>query len=346
MVDGTGLHAAPQGSDSDPRLRWLPIDRIQPCPLQPRYNVSTDHVDRLSDSMAAGLHEPLIEVEPLADQPERYQIVCGEQRWRAARQAGKSRILARVLPPMGHWDRLRKQLEENRVRAPLDPVEEARAILLAKSLRDIAVAERLLGDAGVAFVALERRHIADRDGFHDHLADLQRRLVESGVHAVRVGDRPACGPLSAWRETEQALGISEAGRKQKIGILRLPAELLEEARQLPAEHAIQISRLEGEDRQGELIRRAPELTHRQIRDAVDRLRRDPDLLVDQVLQQHGAEREPAAPTSFEEQLDALADLCRQITRRLGLLRSRLQPSQRDQVRALLQDLARVMEELG
>ncbi|HEY7202428.1 MAG TPA: ParB N-terminal domain-containing protein [Candidatus Dormibacteraeota bacterium] len=340
------LRRFPQGSDSDPTLRWLPVDRIEPCPIQPRYNVLTDHVDRLVDSMADGLHEPVIEVEPLPGALDRYQIVCGEQRWRAARQAGRPQLLARVLPPLNYWERFRKQIEENRLRAPLDPVEEARAILLAKSLQDITVAERLLGDAGVPFVPLEERRITDRDGFHQHLADLKRRLVESGVHVVRAGDELVCRPLSAWRTTEQLLGISEAGRKQKIGILRLPPDLQEEARQLPAEHAIQISRLKGEARQVELIRRAPELTHRQVRDAIDRLRRDPDLPVDQVLQVAAAERKSPDPLSFEEQLDALADLCRQLTRRVGLLRSRLQPAQRDQVRALLQDLVQVVEDLG
>lgn len=227
--------------------------------------------------MSAGLHEPLIEVEPAPGQPARYQIACGEQRWRAARQAGKDRVLARVLPPLGYWERFRKQYEENRLRAPLDPVEEARSILAGKVLRDVAVAERLLRDAGVPFEPLESRRITDRDGFHEHLAGLKRLLVEAGVHTVRVGGELVCGPLSPWRETEEALGMSEAGRKQKVGILRLPAELQEDVRQLPAEHAIQISRLAGRERHEELIRHAPELTHRQVRDAVERLRRDPEL---------------------------------------------------------------------
>lgn len=186
----------------------------------------------------------------------------------------------------------------------------------------------------------------DRDGFHRNLAELKRQLVESGVHAMRVGEELVCGPLSPWREAERALGISEAGRKQKIGILRLPPDLQEEARQLPAEHAIQISRLEDPARQEELMRRASELTHRQVREAVDRLRRDPELPVDQVLQPAIRGRKPDDLLSFESQLESLADLCRQLTRRLGLLRSRLQAAERERVRALLQDLERVLEELG
>jgi hypothetical protein len=41
-------------------------------------------------------------------------------------------------------------------------------------------------------------------------------------------------PLSAWRET----GHLRGGSQQKVGILRLPAEVLDRVRELPAEHAI------------------------------------------------------------------------------------------------------------
>src|SRR5207244_3797179 len=137
-------------------------------------------------------------------------------------------------------------------------------------------------------------------------------------------------PLSPWRETERALGISEAARKQKVGILRLPPELQEEVRDLPAEHAIQISRLESGVRQAALVERAPVLTHRQVQTAVDRLRRDPELSVEAALEEEEVEGEPR-PLGFQSQLPALADLCRQLARRLGYLRSRLGPEEREQV---------------
>jgi len=88
------------------------------------------------------------------------------------------------------------------------------------------------------------------------------------------------GPLSPWRETEQALGVSESSRKAKVGILRLDLDVQEQVRALPAEHAIQISRLGDRERQIELAAHARELTHDQVRAAVERLRRDPDLAVE------------------------------------------------------------------
>jgi ParB/Sulfiredoxin domain len=330
-----------EGSGTDPSPRWLPVDSIEPCPIQPRVNVSVDLVAELAESMAAGRHRPLIEVEPLPGRPGRYRIVCGEQRWRAARQAGKTHILATVLEGLTYRARLRKQCEENRLRASLDPVEEAAAILQAKVLADIEVAEWLLWEAGVPFEPLETLEVVDRDDFQRHLDVLKRLLVERGVHVVRQAGVAVCGPLSPWRDTEQALGISEAGRKQKLGILRLPPDLLDEVRQLPAEHAILISRLRDPVQQEELVRRAPGLTHRQVKVAVDRLRQEPELDVDEALREDAADPDDD-PLQPELQVAAVADLCRQLARRLGYLSSRLEPAEREQVRGLLVDLRQAM----
>jgi ParB-like chromosome segregation protein Spo0J len=292
--------------------------------------------------MQAGRHQPLLEVEPLEGQPERYQIVCGEQRWRAARQAGLQQVLVRVLPRLSYLERFRKQLEENRLRSSLDPVEEAHAILQTKVLLDIARAEALLTEAGINFVSLESRRIDDRGEFQHHLEGLRQQLLESGVHVVRSADGPICGSLAPWRETERALGISEAARKQKVGILRLPPELQEEVRDLPAEHAIQISRLESCEHQAALVERAPELTHRQVQTAVNRLRRDPELNVEAALEEKDIEEE-RGPLGFQNQLPALADLCRQLARRLGYLRSRLSAEEWEQVSGLVADLRQVLD---
>jgi hypothetical protein len=160
------------------------------------------------------------------------------------------------------------------------------------------------------------------------------------MHVMRGADGELrCRPLSAWRETESALGISEAGRKQKVGILRLPAEVLDRVRELPAEHAIQISRLPHARRQAELVARAGGLSHDEVRSAVMRLRADPELIVEAALAAPGPE--PLAPPqhlSLDAQLAELADLCRQLVRRLRRLASELEPEQRVPVRSLVAGL--------
>src|SRR5438093_12429922 len=201
-------------------LAMVPVDLIQPCPIQPRVNVSVDLVDKLSGSMKDGLHQPLLEVEPAPGIPGRYQIICGEQRWRAAKAAGLLEILVRIQPHLGYLERLEKQYEENRLRADLDLVEEAYCILLDKTLRDIAVAEQLLREPLVPFQPLDERRILHREQFVEHLDGLRELLLKHKIHTIKAADRkPTVGPLSPWRATEAALAISESQCTTTVGVL-------------------------------------------------------------------------------------------------------------------------------
>jgi len=322
-------------------LALVPIKLIQRCPIQPRVNVSVDLVDRLRASMEAGRHQPLLEVEPAPGERGRYQIVCGEQRWRAAIAAGLAEVLVRLLPRLGYLERLEKQYEENRLRADLDISEEAHLIVLDKTIRDIAVAEELLRGSLVPFESLDDRRITRREDFGEHLDDLKALLVRKKVHAIRTSEgRLIAGSLSPWRETEKALGISESQRKAKVGVLRLDADLLDEARTLPSEHAIQIAKLDGRDRQAEMLQRSRDLglTCREVQDSVDRLRHDEALgVVDAIAAARSTPHEPAV-LAFDQQLANLGDLCRQLVRLLANWRSTAEPEERSDAEAALTDL--------
>jgi ParB/RepB/Spo0J family partition protein len=302
------------GNRVRPGLAIVPIDLMQPCPIQPRVNVSVDLVAKLSDSIRSGRHQPLLEVEPAPGLRGRYQIVFGEQRWRAAKAAGLLEILVRVHPHLGYLERLEKQYEENHLRADLDVVEEAHCIVVDKTIRDIAIAEQLLRESLVPFKPLDEKRIVHRQEFVQHLDGLREMLVKHKTHIVNGADgKPVAKPLSRWRETEKALGISESQRKVKVGLLRLDPEELDRVRPLPQEHAIQISRLADKEQRTELIERAAELTHREVRRAVDRLLADRELDVDGAL---AGDPETPEPLTFESRLDAIADLCRQLVRAL------------------------------
>ena len=328
-------------------LALVPLDQIQPCPIQPRVNFSARLIEELASAMRDGRHQPLLEVEPAPSNPSRYQIVCGEQRWRAARSAGLRQALVRVHRPLAYLDRLEKQYEENRLRSDLGPVEEAAAILLDKTIRDIATAEQLLRDALVPFQPLDDKRITRREEFGEHLDQLKRLLVKKKVHVVRsASGRLQPGPLSPWRETEQALGISESSRKAKVGILRLDPELQERVRDLPAEHAIQISRLDDPERQATLAERAHGLTHEQVRQAVDRLRRDQATSVEAALAEPAPpRRERAVPAlTFDDQLKTIADLSRQLLRVVTNLRPQLDGAQHEAVAAVLAEVRRALHD--
>jgi ParB-like chromosome segregation protein Spo0J len=315
----------------------VPVDAIEPCPIQPRVNVSVDLVAKLADSMRAGRHEPVIEVEPAPGKRDRYQIVCGEQRWRAAREAGLDQVLVRIHVRLGYLERLEKQYEENRLRADLDISEEAHCIVLDKTIRDIAVAEQLLRDSLVPFQPLDDRRITSREKFGQHLTDLKQLLVRKKVHTVRSAEgRLVAGPLSPWRETD----------KTKVAVLRLDPDLLDEVRTLPSEHAIQIAKLDGRERQAEVVQRTRDLglTCREVQVAVDRLREDKALSVDEAVAEARSTPDGSGCRASDEPLIHLADLCRQLVRLIANLDSRLDVEEQEAAATALADLRSHIDE--
>jgi ParB family chromosome partitioning protein len=101
----------------------LPIDRIDPNPLQPRTIFQADRLRELSQSIEAnGIIQPLI-VRQIG---ERYEIVAGERRWRAARLAGLSEVPV-VVQNTANDHLLEVSLIENIQREDLNPIEVAQA---------------------------------------------------------------------------------------------------------------------------------------------------------------------------------------------------------------------------
>ena len=93
------LHGSDGGEMLAPLVRQIPIAQILPDPDQPRRSAREEGPawDALVESVRAnGILQPiLIRRHPLIK--DRYMIICGERRWRAARQVGLSHITARVV---------------------------------------------------------------------------------------------------------------------------------------------------------------------------------------------------------------------------------------------------------
>jgi ParB family chromosome partitioning protein len=122
---GRGLAAIiPETSTEGPELRDLPLDLIRPNPDQPRTRFDPASITSLAASIAdAGIVQPLL-VRPLAD--GRYELIAGERRWRAAREAGVQTVPA-IIRDEAEAGRLQTALIENVAREGLNPVDEARA---------------------------------------------------------------------------------------------------------------------------------------------------------------------------------------------------------------------------
>jgi ParB family transcriptional regulator, chromosome partitioning protein len=122
---GRGLAAIlPETEAREAELREIPVELIRSNPDQPRTGFDPETLDRLAASVAeAGVVQPLI-VRPLRD--GRYELIAGERRWRAAREAGLAVVPAVVRDGDGA-ERLQTALIENMAREDLNPVDEARA---------------------------------------------------------------------------------------------------------------------------------------------------------------------------------------------------------------------------
>jgi ParB family transcriptional regulator, chromosome partitioning protein len=122
---GRGLEVLVGGIEpGSPELLELSVDAIHPNPRQPRKRFDGEAGSGLAESIRAqGIIQPLL-VRPRT--AGGYEIVAGERRWRAAREAGRQTVPA-VVRESDDRDTLLLGLVENVAREQLTPVEEARA---------------------------------------------------------------------------------------------------------------------------------------------------------------------------------------------------------------------------
>lgn len=105
-------------------LAEIPVDQIDVNPRQPRKDFDQAALDELARSLrTTGMLQPVV-VRRAAG--ERWQLIAGERRWRAARQAGLERIPA-VIREASDAESLELALVENLLREDLNPMEEAEA---------------------------------------------------------------------------------------------------------------------------------------------------------------------------------------------------------------------------
>ena len=110
-------------------LREIPVDLLQRGQYQPRVDMRQDTLENLADSIKVqGVVQPIV-VRPIsgAGSEQRYEIVAGERRWRAAQLAGLSDIPA-VVREIPDEAAIAMALIENIQRENLNPLEEARAL--------------------------------------------------------------------------------------------------------------------------------------------------------------------------------------------------------------------------
>ena len=129
----TPIAAPPRAPASRPgeELAKLPLDVLQRGRYQPRVDMRPESLQELADSIKSqGVVQPIV-VRPMgspgAGESQRYEIIAGERRWRAAQMAGLAQIPA-VIRDIPDEAAIAVALIENIQRENLNPLEEARAL--------------------------------------------------------------------------------------------------------------------------------------------------------------------------------------------------------------------------
>jgi ParB family chromosome partitioning protein len=134
-VLGRGLGALiPQRSENPPAplpaahsssgFAELPIEHISPNPYQPRKTFNEASIEELARSVREhGIVQPLV----VTRSGDRYKLIAGERRYRAAQRAGLRTVPVVIKEMMKEGDQLQIALIENIQREDLNPIEEAHA---------------------------------------------------------------------------------------------------------------------------------------------------------------------------------------------------------------------------
>src|SRR5512147_1339397 len=124
---GADGSTAPARAPLDEELARIPVDLLQRWRYQPRLDMRPESLQELADSIKAqGLVQPIV-VRPVgvpeAGEPQRYEIIAGERRWRAAQMAGLTEVTS-VVRRVPDEAAVAMSLIENIQRENLNPLEE------------------------------------------------------------------------------------------------------------------------------------------------------------------------------------------------------------------------------
>ena len=201
--------AQPAAADAPPapaklpgdELANLPLDLLQRGKYQPRVDMRQESLQELADSIKAqGVVQPIV-VRPVdgaaAGASQRYEIIAGERRWRAAQIAGLPTVPA-VIRRVPDEAAIAMALIENIQRENLNPLEEARAL------------ERLISEFGIT---------------HQQAADAVGRSRAAVSNLLRLLELPQeITALVEHRELEMGharalLGLTNKRKQAEVGAL-------------------------------------------------------------------------------------------------------------------------------
>lgn len=132
----------------------IPVEHLEPGPFQPRGDFDPASMAELVDSIRTrGILQPLL-ARPHPITPNRFQIIAGERRWRAAQQAGLHAVPT-LIRTLSDADAMAAALVENLQRQDLNAIEEAQGY--HRLTEEFGLTQERLAEA----VGKSRSHVAN-----------------------------------------------------------------------------------------------------------------------------------------------------------------------------------------
>ena len=187
------------GAAGSGELRELAIAKLQPGRYQPRTGMDQERLAELAESIKAqGVIQPIV-VRPIAG--DRFEIIAGERRWRAAKLAGLSEVPA-VVREVADQAAVAMALIENIQREDLNPLEEAAA--LKRLIEEFKLTHQLAAEA----VGRSRAAVSNLLRLLE-LPETVRHLLEQ--HRLEMGHARALITLPAKQAQELARAVVDQG---------------------------------------------------------------------------------------------------------------------------------------
>ncbi|MDI3285744.1 ParB/RepB/Spo0J family partition protein [Polyangium sp. 15x6] len=202
---------SPSGASyGDKSVFTCPIERIGPQPGQPRQHFDDEALEELAASIREhGILEPIVVRRPQAG-ADKYEIIAGERRWRAAQRAGLKDVLV-VVKDVSPKEAFELALVENVQREDLNPIELAEAF------------DRLLREHGYT-----QESLAERVGKNRTTVTNSLRLLKlpARVRSMVIGGDLSEGHARALLGAPDEKAMEEIADKAVRG--RLPVRKVEE----------------------------------------------------------------------------------------------------------------------
>ena len=198
-ASGQGPEEMVSRAEADGVLRNLPVDVLQRGVYQPRVDMHPDTLEELANSIRAqGVVQPIV-VRPVSK--DKYEIIAGERRWRAAQLAGLHEIPA-VVRDVPDQAAMAMALIENIQREELNPMEEAMA--LHRLIEEFGLTHQETADA----VGRSRASVSNLLRLLSLNEDI-KRMVENGD--LEMGHARALLSLSGDLQSQVARTVAGKG---------------------------------------------------------------------------------------------------------------------------------------